>query len=250
MELISGGSLSQFANTTGYPPGYTPASPPADGTILPERSNYFDVGVQHTLIPGLRLGLDTYAKLAHDLIDEGQFGAPIILSVFNYARANVYGAEFTASYDLGNWSIYDNLSVGREKANQIVSQQFNFTPQDLAFINDNYIYTDHNQWYSLSGGVSYNWDGTKLNADLIYGTGLRQSVNGVPNGSTVAPYAQINVGVTHHFDDVWGQPFEVALNMVNVTDRDYILRSGSGVGVFAPQYGPRRAVYSSVRWIF
>ena len=50
-----------------------------------------------------------------DLIDEGQFGAPIILSVFNYAHANVYGVEFTGSYNRGNWSAYGNLSVGRER---------------------------------------------------------------------------------------------------------------------------------------
>jgi outer membrane receptor protein involved in Fe transport len=250
LELISGESIGKFANTTGYPGGYTPLSPPGDSPILPERSNYFDVGAQRTILPGWRMGLDGYAKVAQDLIDEGQFGAPIILSVFNYARANVFGAEFTNSYYKGNWSVYGNLSVGRERATRIVSQQFNFTPADLDFIAHNYIYTDHNQWYSVSGGISYNWDGTKLNADLIYGTGLRQSVNGIPNGSTVAPYAQINIGANRHFDDVWGQPIEVGVNMVNLTDRDYILRSGSGVGVFAPQYGPRRAFYSSVRWFF
>jgi outer membrane receptor protein involved in Fe transport len=250
LELISGQSIAKYAYTTGYPSGYTPLNPPANDAILPERSNYFDVGAQRTVLPGLRLGVDAYAKFAKDLIDEGQFGAPIILAVFNYGHANVFGTEFSANYDRDNWSIYSNLSVGREKATNIVSQQFNFTPDDLAFIAKNYIYTDHNQWYSVSGGVSYNWDGTKLNADLVYGTGLRQSVNGIPNGSTVAPYAQINLGANRRFDDVFGQPIELAVNLLNLTDRDYILRSGSGVGVFAPQYGPRRAIYSSIRWFF
>jgi outer membrane receptor protein involved in Fe transport len=250
LELISGKSIAKFANSTGYPAGYLPSSPPLDSPILPERSNYYDVGADHVFLPGLKLGIDGYIKIAKDLIDEGQFGAPIILSAFNYGHANVFGAEFTASYEHGDWSIYDNFSFGRQRGTQIVSQQFNFTPPQLAFIADNYIYTDHSQWISVSGGASYNWQGTRLNADVIYGTGLRQSVNGIPNGSTVAPYAQINLGASRRFEDVLGQPIELGVTLINLTDRDYILRSGSGVGVFAPQYGPRRAVYGSVRWFF
>ena len=250
LELISGENIKNFAYTTGYPAGYTPLQPPLDGPILPERSNYWDAGVQSTVIPGLRLGLDLYAKIAKDLIDEGQFGAPIILSVFNYNHANVYGAEFTASYNKDNWSVYSNFATGRERATQVASQQFNFTPDDLNYISNHTIYTDHNQWLSISGGMSYDWSGTKLNADVIYGTGLRASTPTIPNGATVTPYAQINLGANRRFDDLVGQPIELGLNLVNLTDRSYLIRSGSGVGVFAPQYGPRRAIYSSVRWYF
>lgn len=250
LELISGEALSKFAYTTGYPSGYSPTSPPQDAPILPERSNYYDVGAERILAPGLKIGLDGYIKIAKDLIDEGQFGAPIILAVYNYGHGNVFGAEFTTSYDSDDWAIYGNFSFGRERATDIVSQQFNFTPDQLAFLSRNYIYTDHSQWYSVSGGVSYNLDGTHLNADLVYGTGLRQSVNNIPNGSTVAPYAQINLGANHHFEDLFGSPVDIGINVINLTDRDYILRAGSGVGVFAPQYGPRRAFYSSVRWSF
>ncbi len=126
LENISGQSIAKFAGTTGYPAGYTPADPPLDSPILPERSNYFDVGAEHVFFPGFKLGVDGYWKIARDLIDEGQFGAPIILSVFNYAHANVLGVEFTGSYDIGNFSAYGNLSIGRERASQLVSQQFNF----------------------------------------------------------------------------------------------------------------------------
>jgi hypothetical protein len=202
------------------------------------------------VLPGLHLGLDGYAKIAKDLIDEGQFGAPIILSVFNYNHANVLGVEFTSSYNSGNWSIYNNIASGREKATQLVSQQFNFLPDDLNYISNHYIFTDHSQSLTISGGVSYDWSGTKLNADVIYGSGLRTTPDGIPNGGTVTPYAQINLGANRRFDDIVGQPVEIGLNLINVTDRDYLIRSGSGVGVFAPQYGPRRAVYSSVRWYF
>jgi outer membrane receptor protein involved in Fe transport len=250
LELISGQSIASFAGTTGYPAGYTPAHPPLDGPILPERSNYFDIGADHVVFPGFKLGVDLYWKIARDLIDEGQFGAPIILSVFNYGHANVLGLEFTGSYAHGNFSAYGNLSIGRERATQLVSQEFNFTPQDLAYIDSHYIYTDHSQIVTASAGASYNLYGTHLNADLVYGTGLRDDENGIPNGGVVAPYAQVNLGVTHKFADVFGGPLEVNGSILNVTDRIYEIRSGTGVGVFAPQYGPRRAFYAGIRKFF
>ena len=250
LELISGESIAKFAGTTGYPAGYTTAAPPLDGPILPERSNYFDVGADRTVLPGLKLGIDAYYKRATDLIDEGQFGAPIILSVFNYARANVYGVELTGTYNLGDWSAYGNLAVGRERATQVASQQFNFAPDELAYIASHYIYTDHSQWITGSAGVAYTWRGTRFSTDLIYGSGLRQSVNDIPNGGAVTPYLQVNFGVSHRFDQAPGGPIEVGLNLINVLDRTYQIRSGSGVGVFAPQYGPRRAVYASLRKFF
>ncbi len=247
LELISGESIAKFAGTTGYPAGYTPASPPADGPILPERSHYFDVGADHIFLPGLKFGVDAFYKLAQDLIDEGQFGAPIILSVFNYAHANVYGVEFTGSYKRGNLSVYGNLSVGRERATQVVSQQFNFTPAQLAYIADNYIFTDHSQWVTASGGISYTWRGTTFSADMIFGSGLRQDSGDIPNGGTVPPYTQVNLGVSYRFEHVPGGPIELSVNAVNVSDTIYEIRSGTGVGVFAPQYGPRRAIYAGIR---
>jgi outer membrane receptor protein involved in Fe transport len=250
LENISGQAVGKFAGTTGYPGGYTPASPPLDDRILPERSNYFDAGAEHVFLPGLKLGVDGYWKIARDLIDEGQFGAPIIESVFNYAHANVLGIEFTGTYDVGKLSTYANLSIGREKATQLVSQQFLFDPGTLAYIANHYIYTDHSQFYTASAGGSYDLFGTHLNADAMYGTGLRQDAGDVPNGGSVAPYFQLNLGATHRFEDLPGGPFEVTAAILNVTDRIYEIRSGSGVGVFAPQYGPRRAFYAGIRKFF
>jgi outer membrane receptor protein involved in Fe transport len=250
LELISGESIAKFAGTTGYPAGYTPAAPPLDGPILPERADYFDAGADHVFLPGLKLGVDAFYKYAHDLIDEGQFGAPIILSVFNYAKANVYGVEFTGGYNRGNWTLYGNLAIGRERATQVASQQFNFDPGDLAYIAGNYIYTDHSQWITASGGVSYNWRGTRFSGDLLYGSGLRQDSGGIPNGGSVPPYLQVNLGVSHRFDEAPGGPIELSLDLINAFDQVYEIRSGTGVGVFAPQYGPRRTLFAGIRKFF
>jgi hypothetical protein len=34
----------------------------------------------------------------------------------------------------------------------------------------------------------------------------------------------------------------------NLADHTYLVRNGTGVGVFADQYGPRRAFYGGIKW--
>ena len=94
-ELVGGKDIAMFANTTSPPLDHA-ATPP-----LAERANYYDVGVQQKFTPGFTIGLDTYYKQSSNLIDEGQFGAPIILTPFNYRYGKQYGAEFTANYTTG-----------------------------------------------------------------------------------------------------------------------------------------------------
>jgi outer membrane receptor protein involved in Fe transport len=36
------------------------------------------------------------------------------------------------------------------------------------------------------------------------------------------------------------------LDVVNVFDESYELRDGSGIGMFAPHYGPRRGLYATL----
>jgi outer membrane receptor protein involved in Fe transport len=60
----------------------------------------------------------------------------------------------------------------------------------------------------------------------------------------------VNLGVSHSFKDAPGGPIELSLNLINAFDHIYEIRSGSGVGVFAPQFGPRRTVYAGIRKSF
>ena len=76
------------------------------------------------VVPGLTVGVDAYYKVSNNLIDEGQFGAPIILTAFNYAHGLQEGVELTASYDHGPWSVYGNLAKSRAMGEAIVSAQY------------------------------------------------------------------------------------------------------------------------------
>jgi outer membrane receptor protein involved in Fe transport len=229
-------NLALFNNTTQQPVIN------ADSPVLPERSHYFDAGIDKTIFPGLTVGADAYYKIATDLIDDGQFGQAVVLTQFNYANGYSEGLELKAKYYNNGLTVYANFSTNRTKAINVVSNQYLFTdPVEFAFIANNYHFTDDAQLITASGGVSYNWNGTLLSLNGIYGSGLR---DGFANLDHVQPYTQFNLGISHDFD-VWGngKPLTARFSVVNVLDTLYLLRSGDGIGEFAPQYGPRRGFY-------
>jgi hypothetical protein len=197
------------------------------------------------------MGVDSYYKISKNLIDEGQFGAPIILTPFNYKSGKQYGVEFTASYNTDNFSAYANAGLEHAEGKDITSSQFDFDPGDLLYIQDHLIHLDHEQYLSASAGASYNWDGTRFSADLLYGSGLRKNLllppgspfASIPNGAHVPGYTQVNLGVSHDFDLGHAGDLTARFDMINVFDTKYEIRNGTGVGVGAPQWGPRRGLF-------
>ena len=239
IELVGSTDIALFNGTTAA------AANPVDDTPKAERADYYDLGVQQQVTDELTIGLDSFYKLSHNLIDEGQFGAPIILTPFNYLSGRQYGVEFTGNYVDGDFSSYLNASYERAVGRDIVSSQFQFDPADLAFIATHYIPLDHQQIVSVSGGVSYLWMGTRFSADLLYGSGLRAD-GATPNGDHLPGYAQVNLGVSHAFDiDAW-KPITVRFDVINLFDDKYEIRDGTGIGVGAPQFGPRRGFFVGV----
>jgi outer membrane receptor protein involved in Fe transport len=253
-ELVGNETVQKFSP----PPlpgatGGTSATPAitTDSTPIAERANYFDVGAQQKIIGGLVVGVDTYYKRSKDLIDEGQFGAPIILTPFNYRNGKQYGAELTADYVNGNFSAYTNLSVEHAVGEGWETSQFSFSPDDFAYVQSHYIHLDHEQALSMSGGASYKWGDTLFDADLLYGTGLREDVQlpsgvNVPNGGHVPAYTQVNTGIVQNFAVMGVEGLSARFDIVNLFDEKYEIRSGSGVGVFAPQWGPRRGFFAGL----
>jgi len=235
-------NLSLFDNTTQQPASCPPPHPTSCASpVLPERSHYFDVGITQKVLPGLEVGLDAYYKLARDLLDDGQFGQAYVLAGFNYDRAYNKGIELKVKYKAGNLQAYSNLALAVQKGTDIVSNQFLFDPDELAYIATHYIYTDHAQIWTGSTGVSYLWNGSRFSTDLIYGSGLR---SGFANTDALAFFTQVNAGISHEFKwDSETKPTTVRFDVINVFDTVHEIRDGSGIGVFAPQFGPRRAFY-------
>jgi outer membrane receptor for ferrienterochelin and colicins len=240
-ELVGGESVAKFANTTAAAEVTRADTPQA------EQANYYDIGVHHKLTSRITVGLDTYYKQSHNLIDEGQFGAPIILTPFNYAQGRQYGAELTGNFTSETLTAYLNLAYQSAKGKDIDSAQFNFSQADLNYIAANYIHLDHEQQFTASGGISKLWLGTRFSADFLLGSGLRADEDlpdgsSIPNGAHLPYYTQINVGVSHIFHLGTGA-LTARLDVINALDKIYEIRNGTGVGVGAPQFGPRRGIF-------
>jgi len=241
LELVSSPSLAMFSNTTAAPATTLNNTPKA------ERSHYFDVGGTQILFPGFKAGVDLYYRIVDNLLDEGQFGAPVILTAFNYAKGINRGAELTLTYDIDDWHFYGNFAAAKALGKRIVSSQFNFDPADLAFIANRYIHTDHDQTYTASAGIAYTYPvtRTRFSVDMLYGSGLRNSID-APNSSHLPDYEQVNLSVVQKVDTGIFNGMELRLDVVNLLDQKYQIRNGTGVGVGAPQFGPRRTILAGL----
>src|ERR1051326_4755856 len=224
-----------------------------------ERSDYFDAGVTHKLLPGLQVGVDGYYKKAKNQLDDGLFGASLIPSQFNYREGEVYGVEFTANYTLGGFSTYANVAVSRARGKDVVSGQFLFGQDDLDYIRHHWIYLDHDQLISGSFGASYLWkrsDGsTRIYTDAIYGSGLRTDRTAsdgttIPNGGSVPAYYSVSVGVEEAFKFHGKERLKARFDVVNITDNSYELRDGAGIGVNAAQFGMRLGFFGGISFVF
>ena len=231
-------NIALFNNTTNQP------DQPNNDPVLPERSHYFDVGVDQKLAPGLTVGLDAYYKIATDLIDDGQFGQAVVLTQFNYANGYSEGAEAKVKYQNGNFNAYANFAFNITRATDPVSNQYLLDGATYQFLLTNYHYTDDMQLLTGSAGASYKWDQTLFSMNMKYGSGLR---SGFANMDNQDPYVTFNVGIAHEFQVFQGaKPTTVRFDVINLLDKIYEIRDGSGIGVFAPQFGARRGFYAGI----
>ena len=235
IELVGTTDIALFDGTTAQ-------ASHQDDTPKAERADYYDIGVSQKLGDQVTLGLDSFYKASHNMIDEGQFGAPIILTPFNYLTGRQYGLELTGTYSQGDFSSYANAAYERADGRDIVSSQFQFDPGDLAYIADHFIPLDHQQIVTVSAGASYLWLGTRFSTDLIYGSGLRKD-GATPNGEHVPGYVQVNLGISRTFNLWDSKGLTARFDVINLFDEKYEIRDGTGVGVGAPQFGPRRGFF-------
>ena len=166
----------------------------------------------------------------------------------NYAKGNQYGVEVTSNYTDGGFNAFANFGFERGTGTQIASSQFLFEPDELAFIRNHWVFLDHDQRYTVSAGASYTYKDTTVYTDLLYGSGLR---SGFANTDELPGYYPLNLGFTHifHLPQKYGL-LKFRFDVTNIFDQSYQLRNGTGIGVFAPQYGPRRGFFAGLSYLF
>jgi outer membrane receptor protein involved in Fe transport len=176
----------------------------------------------------------------------------VILNNFNYTSGTVYGAELSSTWKQDPFSAYGNFSYVQTWAKNIDSVENEFPNNELAYVSANSIQLDHQGRFTGSGGLSYLiLKDTRVYTDLLYGNGLRA---GFANLEKLPAYVTDNVGVEH----VWHLPsrplgireLRLRFDCLNLFDQVYEIRNGTGLGIAAPAYGPRRSFYAGITATF
>jgi hypothetical protein len=241
LENVEQGTISKFDGTTNE------SAIQKDSVTKSERAHYFDAGMTQQIAKGFNVGIDGFYKSSHSVLDEGQFGEALILSSFNYKRGEIYGGEFTANYNEGGFVAYFNAGYEWARGTNVSSAQFLFDPAEFAYIRKNWVFLDHDQRFTGSAGISYTWNDWQAGIDGLYGNGLRQ---GFANTQKLSPYETFNVNLSRRIQITAKTAVKIRFDVVNILDKIYELRSGSGIGVFAPQFGQRRGFYGTVAYDF
>ena len=138
------------------------------------------------------------------------------------------------------------------------SAQFLFDPNDLAYVQNHWIYLDHDQRVTGSFGAAYTWKETsaargctwtRFTAAACGQTATTCQWRNHPQRRQRAGLLLRQHGCGTKFK-LGPQTVKVRLDIVNVTDNIYELRNGSGVGVNAAQYGERLGFFGSLSYVF
>jgi len=241
LENVDQSTIAKFAGTTNE------AAINKNSVVKSERAYYFDAGATQKIAEGFTVGIDGFYKSAHSVLDEGQFGEALILSSFNYKRGEIYGGEFTSNYDHGPFSAYLNIAYEWARGTNVSSAQFLFDRDEFDYIRKNWVFLDHDQRFTGSAGISYTWKDWRASIDGLYGNGLRR---GFANTQKNHPYETFNVGLQRRIQLTDKTALKIRFDVVNLFDKIYELRDGSGIGVGAPQFGQRRGFYGTVAYDF
>ncbi len=243
IEFVPPSSIRKFDNTTyGADPNNNTSS-----QVKSERYHYFDAGATQEITTGLEMGIDGYYKLKKYTLDEGQFGPAMIFSPNNADQGYVRGVEVTLNYNGKTVSAYGNVAFSRAMAYGLVSGEFQFAPDEIDYMRSHWYHLDHDQDITASLGAAYKFAGARVYGDLLYGSGL---YGGQYNTQEAPQYVTVNAGIEYMLTLLGKNKLKARFDVVNVFDLVYEIRDGDGIGVFAPQYLPRRGFYGGLVWEF
>jgi hypothetical protein len=233
---ISPTAQAAFAGTTAQGPAGIP-------TPVPEDDRELDGGVVRQLAPGLSLSLDGYYRWTTHYLDTGQFGVVPIFAPFNYGPGHVWGGELAARYQAQGFSAYASFTTGRNWQQGVVTGQFNFDPDELAYIDSHAIVLDHQPLYGAAAGASWRLGPYTLSADGIYSSGLRA---GFADLEKLPDVVQVNMSLERSFHLSGNTVLTNRLAVLNLFDRVNLIRPAEGIGIFQSAYGPRLTFYDTL----
>jgi hypothetical protein len=227
--------------------GTTAQGPPGIPTPVPEDDREVDGGAVWQLTRGLSLSLDGYYRWTTHYLDTGQFGVVPIFAPFNYGTGHVWGGEAAARYQTQGFSAYASFTTGRNWQQGVVTGQFNFAPDELAYINSHAIVLDHQPLYGAAAGASWRLGPYTLSADGIYSSGMP---GGFADLLQLPNVVQVNASLERSWQLAGAGVLTNRVAVLNVFDRVNLIRPAEGIGIFQSAYGPRLTLYDTITWSF
>jgi hypothetical protein len=241
MQVPSFQGISPTASTAFE--GTTAAGPAGISTPLTEDDVEWDAGIVYRLNRHLTLSEDAFYEITHHYLDTGQFGVVPIFAPFNYDRGSIWGTETAVAYRDESLTLYGNATIGRNLQTGVATGQFNFDPDELAYINAHAIVLDHQPLYGASAGASYRWRPLTFALDGVYSSGLRGGFADLEHLPTVV---QLNASVKGEFRVPILGAISDRVTVLNLLDRVNLIRPAEGIGIFQSSYGPRFTVLNTV----
>jgi len=223
--------------------GTTAAGPPGTPDPLTEDDLEWDAGVVHHLTPHVTVSQDSFFEITRHYLDTGQFGDVPIFAPFNYNNGHIWGSEFAIDYKGDHLSAYANLTLGENFQSGVDTGQFNFDPDELAFIKTHTIPLDHQPLASISTGATYAWRAWSVSIDGVYSSGLR---GGFADQTQLPMVIQVNASLQRAFEvPLIGRVVD-RLTILNLFNRVNLIRPSEGIGIFQSAYGPRFTIMDSL----
>jgi hypothetical protein len=212
-------------------------------TPLTEDDREWDTGVVLKLTPHLSVAADGFYEWTTHYLDTGQFGVVPIFAPFNYNKGHIWGSELSVHYQTDTLTAYASATVGRNWERGVVTGQFNFPADELAYIDEHSIVLDHQPLYGASAGASWRIGAYSLAADGVYSSGLRAGFADLEPLPTVV---QLNLSAERSWQIPGLGVLTNRLTALNVLDRTNLIRPAEGIGIFQSAYGPRLTFYDTV----
>ncbi|HVN88574.1 MAG TPA: TonB-dependent receptor, partial [Candidatus Binataceae bacterium] len=233
-------TVQKFANTTN-----AAATSTGNDKISAERDDYFDFGIRQGLLRGLSIGADGFFKFGHNQLDLAQFASSQVTAPLNYRKSRSWGSDLSITLQREKLSAYLNFSYTVLQAQNITAGQFLADdPDEVAYAARRWVILDDVQEFTGSSGIAYQIFGFLLTTDGLWGSGYRR---GDGNTGELPPFLQINAGIVRSLKLPWFGDVEARGTVINLFDHGYQIRNGTGIGVFSPQYGPRRTFYGGLK---
>jgi hypothetical protein len=125
----------------------------------------------------------------------------------------------------------------------VVTGQFNFDPDELAYIDAHDIVLDHQPLVGASAGGTWTRGAWSFSVDGIYSSGLRA---GFADLEKLPAVFQVNASAQRSFQVPGVGKVVNRVVVENVFDRVNLIRPAEGIGIFQSAYGPRLTVFDAL----